>query len=168
MAYWLGFLFADGCVHKQVSGYITTLGLKCTDHSHVEKYKKALQSSYHLGLYKNGAHCKALHVICDNSLAMDLIGLGCIPRKSLTLQWPNNIPDEYVPHFVRGYFDGDGCIHFNKSKRGLEVDILGTRNFITYLQSHIKEKVFSDSRVKGAIFDRKNITVIRYGGVLSP
>eukprot|EP01084_Bolivina_argentea_P128840 227662_1 len=93
MAYWLGFLFADGNIKKQVrSNYQITLRLKCTDHSHVEKYKEALQSNYHLGLYKtNYGTCTASHAIYDNLLATDLIQLGCIPKKSLTLEWPNNI-----------------------------------------------------------------------------
>eukprot|EP01084_Bolivina_argentea_P016220 30367_1 len=139
MAYWLGFLFADGCVSDTKSPYRILLYLKCSDYSHVEKYKKALQSTYHLGLSKNGnvinGYCKAMHSICDNSLAMDLIRLGCIPRKSLTLNWPKNIPDEYVHHFVRGYFDGDGCIHFHKNRKSLDVSFLGASKFIMYLQS---------------------------------
>eukprot|EP01083_Nonionella_stella_P091620 256217_1 len=57
MAYWLGFLFADGNVYKSSNSnhsHTVGLGLKCTDHSHVEKYQHALQSTYHLGLYRNG------------------------------------------------------------------------------------------------------------------
>eukprot|EP01084_Bolivina_argentea_P072460 131570_1 len=102
MAYWLGFLFADGCVWKRGSNYSITLALKCTDHSHIEKYKNALQSSYKLGLWKtNNPCCLATHCMSDSVLAMDLIKLGCVPRKSLILDWPNDIPDQYVHHFVR-------------------------------------------------------------------
>src|SRR3989338_7407870 len=35
------------------------------------------------------------------------------PRKSLTLQMPT-IPQKYIGHFVRGYFDGDGCVYSKK------------------------------------------------------
>jgi hypothetical protein len=38
-----------------------------------------------------------------------LINKGCTPRKSLTLQYPK-IPDQYLPDFLRGCWDGDGCI----------------------------------------------------------
>eukprot|EP01084_Bolivina_argentea_P032123 59421_1 len=119
MSYWLGFLFADGCVKKRTTIntiYCVQLGLKCIDYSHVEKYKTALASTYHLGLGKNHEFCIVTHQISDNVLATDLIDLGCIPRKSLQLKWPQNIPDQYVHHFVRGYCDGDGCIHFVKGK----------------------------------------------------
>eukprot|EP01084_Bolivina_argentea_P027516 51144_1 len=113
MAYWLGFLFADGNVHQRPTIYCIQLALTCSDYGHVAKYKAALQSTYKLGLYKrtNEGTCQAAHFISNNTLATSLIQLGCIPRKSLTLQWPNNIPDEYMHHFVRGYCDGDGCIH---------------------------------------------------------
>eukprot|EP01084_Bolivina_argentea_P033090 61235_1 len=103
MAYWLGFLFADGNVYKQRAIYSVQLNLKCIDYSHVEKYKIALKSTYSLGLYKNHENCKAVHSITDNVLGTDLIGLGCIPRKSLQLKWPQNIPEQYTHHFVRGY-----------------------------------------------------------------
>lgn len=38
-----------------------------------------------------------------------LITHNCIPNKSLTIQFPD-IPEEYLKHFLRGCFDGDGCI----------------------------------------------------------
>eukprot|EP01084_Bolivina_argentea_P032124 59424_1 len=116
MSYWLGFLFADGCIDKRAPAYCIRLNLKCIDYSHVEKYKTALASTYSLGLHKNLESCKAVHDISNNVLVTDLIDLGCIPRKSLQLKWPQNIPDQYVHHFVRGYCDGDGCIHFVKGK----------------------------------------------------
>ncbi len=28
-----------------------------------------------------------------------------------------NIGDEYISHFIRGYFDGDGCVYFGKHIR---------------------------------------------------
>eukprot|EP01084_Bolivina_argentea_P312305 540680_1 len=100
MAYWLGFLFADGNVYKTARISRIQLALKCIDYEHISKYKTALESTYKLGLYKtNFGTCKAHHSIQDKILTRSLIQLGCIPRKSLTLEWPKNIPDEYVHHF---------------------------------------------------------------------
>eukprot|EP01084_Bolivina_argentea_P127341 225226_1 len=118
MAYWLGFLFADGNVHHTHSNSVIQLALKCIDYEHVAKLKKALNSTYKLGFHKtNFQTCATSHQIYDKSLALDLINLGCIPKKSLTLEWPQNIPDPYIHHFVRGYFDGDGSIYFNKQAK---------------------------------------------------
>jgi hypothetical protein len=33
----------------------------------------------------------------------------CVPRKSLTVKFPN-VPDKYLPDFIRGIFDGDGSV----------------------------------------------------------
>lgn len=41
-----------------------------------------------------------------------LIQIGFTEAKSLTLQFPN-VPDQQLPHFVRGYLDGDGCVTAN-------------------------------------------------------
>ena len=37
---------------------------------------------------------------------------GCTPRKSLTLKFPDRDifkSSDLIRHFIRGYFDGDGC-----------------------------------------------------------
>lgn len=63
-----------------------------------------------------------------------LYNYGCTPRKSTTLQFPElsifQSPD-LIRHFIRGYFDGDGCISYtytsrSKSKVSPICDFLGT------------------------------------------
>ncbi|WP_369293538.1 LAGLIDADG family homing endonuclease [Alkalihalophilus lindianensis] len=44
----------------------------------------------------------------------DLIHLhGIKPNKFNTVEFPN-VPDEYMSHFLRGYFDGDGHVNYKK------------------------------------------------------
>lgn len=44
----------------------------------------------------------------------DLVNLhGIGSAKSLSLEFPN-VPNCYLSHFMRGYFDGDGCIYKDK------------------------------------------------------
>jgi len=40
---------------------------------------------------------------------------GCIPRKSLTLKFPD-IPKKYLPDFIRGCWDGDGHLSIKEYK----------------------------------------------------
>ena len=49
-------------------------------------------------------------------MANDLIANGAIRDKTYTMQLPN-IPNELMCHFIRGYFDGDGCIYITKKNR---------------------------------------------------
>ena len=48
--------------------------------------------------------------------------MNCTQNKSLTLQFPNFISDELMPHFIRGLFDGDGCIWNGKRKKAIIKD----------------------------------------------
>ena len=50
-------------------------------------------------------------------MASDLKGWGVVPRKTYIGVFPDDIPDELLPHFVRGLWDGDGCIGSGKNAR---------------------------------------------------
>jgi hypothetical protein len=47
--------------------------------------------------------------IGNKNLYDSLVTLGLYPSKPLTIHTPS-IPRKMVSHFVRGYFDGDGCV----------------------------------------------------------
>ena len=49
--------------------------------------------------------------IGSKELFSDLLLLGMTPAKSKKLQLPQ-VPLRFQSDFVRGYFDGDGCIYF--------------------------------------------------------
>lgn len=44
-----------------------------------------------------------------------LMSKGCTPKKSLTIKFPT-VPKRYMADFIRGCFDGDGCLCIFKSK----------------------------------------------------
>lgn len=46
----------------------------------------------------------------------DLLLLGLSPNKSKIIELPN-VPEKYFPHFLRGYFDGDGNVIFGLFKK---------------------------------------------------
>lgn len=48
----------------------------------------------------------------------DLSRLGAITNKSLNLKFPDKIiPEKFMRDFIRGYFDGDGCVWNGKRKK---------------------------------------------------
>lgn len=102
-AYWLGFLFADGGVTK----YEVRFELKESDSRCVTKFKAALdadQPLYGAGTGFVGLRLSSVHF--SNSL----ISHGCVPRKSKIIRFPASVPPQLSRHFIRGFFDGDGCI----------------------------------------------------------
>ena len=47
--------------------------------------------------------------IFSKEICQWLIAKGCTPQKSLTLKFPQ-VAKQYMPDFIRGCIDGDGCI----------------------------------------------------------
>jgi hypothetical protein len=105
-AYWLGFLYADGCVLQQRGRGRAFLILQSQDYSHIEKFRRFLKSDYPIHSYPKSGSVGIR--IASEKMFHDLVLLGCIPRKSLYLQWPKSLPFHLSRHFIRGYFDGDG------------------------------------------------------------
>lgn len=112
MAYVLGFIAADGAVIKNNRG-AHFLEIQSIDKEIVEKIKTAFKSNLSIGEYqpKNKNYNKRYRLqIGSKEIYSDLIKLGITPRKSKTITLPN-IPSVYFSHFLRGYFDGDGCVN---------------------------------------------------------
>lgn len=132
-AYWLGFLYADGCITEDKRGnFGVELTLKESDYNHLVKFKEFL-SSEHKIYYR--ANVKAYRIIFkDKEISNDLINLGCIPRKSLILKFPTKeqVSDKFLKDFVRGYVDGDGSIYTstNCNRNYYGFSLLGTREFL--------------------------------------
>lgn len=151
-AYWLGFLYADGCVLSKTKNgkisYVLEVSLSIEDISHLERLKMCLKSNspIKIKLVKNKYQACRI-TICNKKICEDLIKLGCTPRKSLTLTFPNEeqLPKELIPHFIRGYLDGDGCIY--KGSSDISVSIVGTLDVLTNIQD-IMFQQFGLTKVK--------------------
>jgi intein/homing endonuclease len=128
MAYILGFLYADGDIEdvskSSRTQYIT---FPSVDREILEAIKIAIGSEHNINYraprevtFQNGKtyKCSGIYRLRIGSKKMfdDLLGLGLTPRKSLTVKFPMNIPDKCLGHFIRGYFDGDGCVFFERAK----------------------------------------------------
>jgi intein/homing endonuclease len=115
MAYVLGFIFADGSVVTNRRGGCF-LELISTDKELIVKLKKMLGSDHVIGTYqpRNLDHKPQYRLqIGSKKWVQILAGYGVVQNKSLILAFPE-VPVGYLGHFVRGYFDGDGCVSFGK------------------------------------------------------
>lgn len=147
-AYILGFLYADGCNTK---GNKIKISLQDVDKEILEKMAKELKTDKPLGFYnrsnKNPNHHDVYELVIYNKhMSNQLKELGCVPRKSLILEFPDFLEEELLPHFIRGYFDGDG--HITKY-RGYNCNIVSSFKFCEKLgmkltEIGIKNKVSPD------------------------
>lgn len=153
-AYWLGFLFADGNVSSGNRNLIS-IGLKLEDINHLEKFRNDISCSLPVKVDTKNGRSRCRFGFSNKHTKKQLIKLGCIPKKSLTLKFPH-IPHNLIPHFIRGYFDGDGCVGvYGDRKTNLRVSLVGTENMLTniLLYSLIKASLFKankqgDSNIK--------------------
>lgn len=124
-AYWLGFLYADGCIGNNNRTDIE-IGLSVRDKSHIQKFKNFLNWDGKIVI--NDIKCRISFK--NRHMHQALINLGCIPKKSLTLMFPSEdkVPKELQRHFIRGYFDGDGC--FCWTNKTFEINIIGTKDML--------------------------------------
>lgn len=124
-AYFLGLLYADGCNQPQRN--TVTIQLQESDKDILEKFKLEINCNKPLKFYnrniKNPKWKNDFKLEINSSIfSKRLESLGCIKNKSLILKFPSieQVAENFQKDFIRGYFDGDGCvgIYQNKSKIG--------------------------------------------------
>ncbi len=115
MAYVLGFFAADGnmSLHSNGGRYIE---FTSCDNELIKKVRQLMNSNHKISSRVRSVEHKTAYRIQIGSAVFykDLISLGMTPHKSLTIKFPK-IPTNYLSDFVRGYFDGDGCVYFRKN-----------------------------------------------------
>jgi transposase len=142
-AYNLGMLYSDGNVME--NGRIR-IALNNTDGYilyNMAKYAKSTGGFYNT---KKGENRK-IQLVWDvgrPNVVEDLIKLGCHPRKSLTLKWPtpDQVSDDFIPHFLRGVFDGDGSISIKWTKTTINgnANVTGSNAFIAGMNKFLVDR----------------------------
>jgi hypothetical protein len=163
-SYWLGFLYADGCISKN------TISIKLSekDISHLLKFKNSLDSENKIfvGTNKNGygkgnSFCQ--FAITNKELAETLISYGVFRNKSKTLEYPN-IDEIFFKDFIRGYFDGDGSVYYYIGKKYnyiySSISFTGTKNLLEWILKVIPIQ----TNCKIHKYKNKNIYDLKIGG----
>lgn len=121
-AYFLGFIGSDGCIYTpkiKNKQKIIKITIQKEDIKILHLFNSVLESNKPISESKN--KYVSLEISSDK-LANDLHKLGLDSNKTY-----NNtiaiVDNEYMPHLIRGYFDGDGSIHYNEelSKSGISI-----------------------------------------------
>lgn len=134
-AYWLGFLYADGSIRSGTRNEIS-LDLKEEDLEIIKAFHSFCNNKNNIRehtIKRNGKEFKSyVSSFSNKKVKENLIKLGCTPKKSLTLEFPSGdqVPQEFLYDFMRGYFDGDGYGRYDLEKHKYDIVILGTENFL--------------------------------------
>ena len=151
MAYVLGFFAADGSMVRNNRG-AHFIEFNITDRIVLEHIQRVTGSNHALTERKGDSRAnpnwKPIYrlQIGSKSWFNDLVVLGLTQNKSKTLIFPP-VPPEYLGPFVRGYFDGDGCVYFKQHWSAerermiwifLSMFTSGSKSFLESLHTRLK------------------------------
>lgn len=158
-AYWLGFLYADGYIGKRTT---MELALAKADEKHLEAFRDCIAPKVPLEPREIKLKGKMFHAVrlsfTSKEIKDQLNSLGCLNKKSLTLQFNKNLlTSDLMRHFLRGYFDGDGCIYATGWV------LSGNAKFLTAVQTYLLEHVSGYTQVEVRKDKRSNIYSVSKG-----
>jgi len=156
-AYILGFICADGCIYENG---LLRIEVKTQDDyilsfirdriSPNNKIKKRTRKRKVKG-YEWTSNTSTLS-IKSKSFVKDLQFVEVVPNKTYKEVSVPILPQQMYPHFIRGYFDGDGCICkviTNKIYKRKDITFTGNPFFIESLRDFLKTNgiVKSNSKI---------------------
>ena len=166
MAYVLGFMYADGSldVNPRGSEYFS---LHVADKILLENIRNALQSEHKIAHRKRKdgtGHYYRLQV-GSKYMCNELRTIGLCKYKTHVMSLPN-IPDEYLSHFVRGYFDGDGNVwigevHKNRKRSTFVMQTVFTSSSKKFLTS-LQDQLINEGLGKGSVVMLQNAYRLQY------
>lgn len=137
--YWAGFIAADG----NISGINLSVELNSIDEKHLLKLADFVRSN--IGIYKRKRQrdFEEIEYSCFKIRSQIIINdlydnFNIVPRKSLILE-PPKISGNFIKHYIRGYFDGDGCIGFDTHFKLTFVG--GSFNILKWIKENIEQAV---------------------------
>ena len=163
-AYFLGWVYADGTN----SGEGLCIRLQEGDVDILKKLNKLIGSNKPL-IYID---CSKKHPNWNNQyslslyskkISQDLESIGCVKNKSnKNIDFPN-IPSEMEKFFIRGIFEGDGCLYINPKTRAAQFYICGTEKILKKIRKKFSLLGCSSPKL---IKDKnsKKTYKLRYGG----
>lgn len=152
-AYLLGQLWGDGC-NSHSKSYKICLASNIKD---IEVYKKLAELFPFLKYTTYSSHPNMIYLINNQkALFEDLKTLGMLSSKTKydktgEFHFPN-ISNELIPHFIRGYFDADGCAWYpsrRRSRNNLHIEFgCSTKNFLLKIKEILDKEGIEFSYVE--------------------
>ncbi len=152
-AYWLGFLMADG----YNSGKYIRVDIQ--DEGHLEKLRNEIFINNDMPVRTkiNKINNKIIYylTIQNKKIVNDCEKLGIVKRKSFITKYPN-ISEKYNKDFIRGLFDGDGCLTYSMrgNYRGYKFSIVGNEELILEVRNRLlKLNIYIGFRKNKSIYE---------------
>lgn len=158
IAYWIGFLAADGSVHQNK----LEIGLSSKDIEHLYKFKKFIDydgkiTERNTLCSTNGKFYPSCYVTIKNkNIVNDLLQYKIISDKShKNIDFLSYIPEKYKIPFILGLFDGDGW--FTNTEKTINFGICGNQATIYSISQYLLN-YFNWDTLKNHSYSKSPIT----------
>lgn len=143
-AYILGFLYADG-YNNRINNSVV-LSLSKEDREILEKISEEVGSNKPLfeSDYVNKNDGTERHMLiltmASKHMCEALEKWGLTQNKTFTIDFPDFLREDLIPHFVRGYFDGDGCAcsTTDKGRPRFQITLMSSTQFCNGLVDYLE------------------------------
>lgn len=147
-AYFLGLLYADG--YNSEKRNAITLALVKKDRHILDIFAQYLNTNK---LVIDSCRNTSNLTIYSKNISEKLAKLGCMQAKSFKIKFPRYLRKDLIRHFIRGYFDGDGCFSYGirKNKNSLKttsdsiINFTSTEDFCLYLKKYFQDNFHINS-----------------------
>jgi hypothetical protein len=150
-AYWLGFLYADGCMIGNDKSAEIRLKLSTKDENTIDRFCETLRLNKNKKEYliDEGGNEQSMIRFSCLKMSDDLIRHGFKFRKSRTIEYPKLPRGDLELAFLLGYYDGDG-------RRNTTIVSSGSVQFLEQIKNrfNLPYKIHVDKREK-EIYGRK-------------
>lgn len=168
-AYMLGFLYADG--YNNEKNNKVSISLSSNDRCLLERFSIILNSGAPIRDYKvktKLGKIRSYSKMDVNSLniSQKLSFWGVEQNKTFKIRFPFFLKKELWSSFVRGYFDGDGCVFISeKYKNNMVTSFTSNKLFLEDLMSiFVNELGLNNVKISTASNSDERIGVLPYSG----
>lgn len=163
-AYWLGFIYADGS--HNTNRYSLTITLQPRDGYFLELFLKDIECTRPLSYAYNKKYDRLYPTahVQHPYLSSALINKGVDSDKSFKIRFPSDdiVPLNLKRHFIRGYFDGDGCLSNPKNIHYISYSFIGNDEFLDGLQNFLIDNM-NDYKKTNIRKTKKDAKVYMFG-----
>lgn len=156
--YWLGFISADGCIIKNS----LVIELKASDKEHLINFRRFINGEMPIISRINNLGVEVCRISVNSAELKDILkNFGIVPRKTKYINIPEDIKDDYLYDWIRGYFDGDGCISLSNKRTSITITS-GSKSLIRNLQKILGGIIINYNTYEVLSFGKKEGRKILY------
>ena len=159
MGYWIGILGSDGCVASQSNQIY--IELQRQDKELLEKLNLSIQNERPVKDYITGKGYENSKIyFYSKEIKKDLSTFHIIPNKTYSdkYDFPELLNKEFYPDYIRGLFDGDGCIKQTEGHSPCWQIDLGKESIALKIIDIFKEQ---NIKINYTYMPKKNVTLTR-------